>query len=209
MDKPDTLRTFVGLDFPEAINQQLFSIQQELRAQRPDDVMEYPPVESFHLTLFYLGGTPKAVYQEIENALMQVGEAFEPFSLTLEGLGVFSTKESFPLVFFVNVHDPTGQLQVLYAAVRDCVGRFGYTSDYPSYHPHVTLCKASPDTPPEMLEPFGALAQNFKVPSLGEIEIKEMTFYQSVPDREMAVYEPLKVIPLGKNKGEWLGDQGQ
>ena len=198
---PETLRTFVGLDFPEAINQQLFSIQQELRAQRPNDVMEYPPSESFHLTLFYLGGTPKTVFKEIEAGLMQVGEEFEPFPVTLEGLGVFSTKESYPLVFFVNVHDPTGQLQVLYAAVRDCVGRFEYTSDYPSYHPHVTLCKAPLDTPLEMLEPFGALAQDFKVPSLGEIEIKEMIFYQSAPDRETAEYELLKVIPLGKSSG--------
>lgn len=197
---PETLRTFVGLGFPEAINQQLFSIQQELRAQRPNDAMEYPPVESFHLTLFYFGRTPKAVYQEIQAALLEVGEAFDPFQLTLEGLGVFSTKESYPLVFFVNVQDPTGQLQVLYAAVRDCVGRFGYTSDYPSYHPHVTLCKASSDTPPEMLEPFGVLAQEFKVPSLGEIYVREMVFYQSVADQKTGVYEPLKVIPLTKNR---------
>lgn len=197
---PETLRTFVGLDFPEAINQQLFSIQQELRAQRSNDVMEYPPSESFHLTLFYLGGTPKTVFKEIEAALVQVGEEFEPFPVTLEGLGVFSTKESYPLVFFVNVHDPTGQLQALYAAVRDCVGQFGYTSDYPSYHPHVTLCKAPSDTAPELLEPFGALAQDFKVPSLGEIDVREMIFYRSAPDHETVVYEPMKVIPLGKNK---------
>jgi len=188
--------TFVAVDIPEPTKQKLLNIQENLYSKRPNDAMKYPPAESFHLTLFYLGDTPPSLRSRIENALITVGMASQPFSITVEGGGTFTTDEKFPRVFFVKVSDPSGNLQVLCKSVRRCLAQFNYKTEYPVYHPHITLCKASSQATSDMLSQFSTIGQDFNVPFLSTIVIKEMIFYQSVPNQSKATYIPLIKIPL-------------
>jgi 2'-5' RNA ligase len=196
MELPETLRTFVALDLPDTMKQKLVQVQQELHSRCPEGVMYWPPVQSFHLTLFYLGNTPSSLRPSIEDALTLVGQRHSPISLLIAGLGNFPDA-SLPRVFWVGAQDSNGQLQTLYDAIKDCLGQFGYKTDYPTYHPHITLCKAEAETAPDMLRPFSPIAKETQVPSLGTIRIEEMTYFHSVPNLDTSVYIPLKKIPLG------------
>ena len=89
MELPEILRTFVALDLPETTKQKLFDIQQELRSRCPSGAMSWPPLQTFHLTLFYLGNTPVSLRASIEDALATVGKKSSPFSLPIGYLGSF------------------------------------------------------------------------------------------------------------------------
>jgi 2'-5' RNA ligase len=76
------LRLFVGLDLPAPQRELLAALAGGLPGAR------WVPPENYHLTLRFIGATPRHVAEEIDHAL--AGLRLRPFELTFGGLGSFA-----------------------------------------------------------------------------------------------------------------------
>jgi RNA 2',3'-cyclic 3'-phosphodiesterase len=191
----ESIRTFVGIDFPEPLKRHLAGVQQRLVGPGGGNGLLWTPWRNFHLTLFYLGATPVSLLAPIEAALAAAAHPCPPFLLAFGRLGSFPVK-SLPRVVFLEVEDPSGGLQRLYARVCTALAQFDFHPDHPVYRPHITLCKANRRASPRVLKPLRESVDTLRVDTPSGQMVEESIYFHSVPDAAAPVYRPLKRLPL-------------
>ncbi|MCX8026105.1 MAG: RNA 2',3'-cyclic phosphodiesterase, partial [Thermanaerothrix sp.] len=82
------MRTFIAIEFPQSVQKQLGNLAQDLRSSGLRGVRWVPP-ENIHLTLKFLGDVKADTIQHLIHHLPTITQAYPPFSLRLQGLGVF------------------------------------------------------------------------------------------------------------------------
>ncbi|PCI60161.1 MAG: RNA 2',3'-cyclic phosphodiesterase [Kordiimonadales bacterium] len=93
--------------------------------------------EQLHLTLAFIGTVPVHTMREIEDELSRI--RFNPFELTLEGVGMFGTTDQ-PKALWAGVADGTPLLH-LHEKILNTLEQIDVTVDRRRYKPHVTLAR--------------------------------------------------------------------
>lgn len=124
-------RLFIAIPLPEPVHLTLEGLQGGLPAARR------VPVGNFHLTLRFLGELDKGSFEDIDAALSMISP--EPFSLDLEGCGIFGTEKR-PSSLWVGVA-PGPALHHLQQKIDNAMHRIGLGHDSRKYFPHVTLAR--------------------------------------------------------------------
>jgi 2'-5' RNA ligase len=137
---PPALRLFVAIAPPISVREALLPALEQTRAIAQGAKITHP--DDLHLTLLFLGATPKAEQPRIEAALHALAAKLRPLPIALSGTGSFG---------------PHGQPRVLYAAARtagapaeeeplaDLARRVRQALGAPDegrFVPHVTLARA-------------------------------------------------------------------
>lgn len=91
--KKDIIRTFVSVEMPIEIRENIAALAGEL----PQDSIRPVKPESMHLTLKFIGEIPSKQLADIEQKLRSV--EFAPFNLTLKGAGVFPNENYIRVVW--------------------------------------------------------------------------------------------------------------
>lgn len=136
MSEIPLLRLFIAVSTPGAIAAQLGELSGKLR--RSDADIRWERVEKMHVTLKFLGETPKEKIAELREALDRVASSTPPFTVELGGIGGFPTLRS-PRVLWVGIEDPSGTLHRVHAAIEESLARKGIARDERAFHPHITL----------------------------------------------------------------------
>ena len=124
-------RLFVGLDIHEPLAADL------AEARGGVESAHWQRDNQLHLTLAFIGDTPRKVTREIEDAL--AGIRFDPFEVSLEGVGMFG-KPRYPKILWAGVADKT-PFQHLHEKIAAALGRIDVEIDRRKYKPHVTLAR--------------------------------------------------------------------
>lgn len=124
-------RLFTGLQLPDDIGFALSLKRGGLSGARWIDP------ENYHITLRYIGDIDHRTAGEVFDALEMVG-AIEPFTLTLNHLGVFGGNKPRALYAGVEPSEPLNRLQ---ASQERLLQRIGITPDGRKFVPHVTLAR--------------------------------------------------------------------
>lgn len=124
-------RLFVGLDIHEPL------IHDLSEARGGVESAHWQRDNQLHLTLAFIGDTPRKATREIEDALAAI--RFDPFELSLEGVGMFG-KPKFPKILWAGVADKA-PLQHLHEKIATVLDRVGVEIDRRKYKPHVTLAR--------------------------------------------------------------------
>lgn len=90
-----------------------------------------------HLTLAFIGETPRRAKREIEDALARI--RFEPFDLSLSGVGMFG-KPKQPKVLWAGVQNKK-PLVHLHEKIASTLDRIDVETDRRKFKPHVTLAR--------------------------------------------------------------------
>jgi 2'-5' RNA ligase len=125
------MRLFVGIPLAAAVIEELSALS--LRLQSKSDGLRWPPPESWHITLQFLGTT--AEYECIVARLRELRAPAVP--ITLEGLGFFERAG----IFFAGVR-LTPELRDLQQSVTAATGLCGFIPETRPYHPHITLARS-------------------------------------------------------------------
>ncbi|TKT82878.1 RNA 2',3'-cyclic phosphodiesterase [Aquamicrobium sp. LC103] len=123
-------RLFTALEIPRDAALSLSLLRGGLPGARWIDV------ESYHLTLRFIGDVEGHVADEIANALDRVRRP--SFSLTLSGVGAFGSKK--PHSIYAGVM-PSPELNALQAEIERICQRLGLPADPRKFVPHVTLAR--------------------------------------------------------------------
>jgi 2'-5' RNA ligase len=96
--------------------------------------------EDYHITLQFLGDTPKENIPELISALKKAAAGCSPFELSLKEWGIFGTPAS-PRVLWAGVSGALEKLHALQGAVTAATLPLGFAGEARPYAPHLTLAR--------------------------------------------------------------------
>jgi len=190
------MRLFVALDIDADIRSRIALFRDQMRTLAPG--VRWVGPETFHVTLQFLGETPKV--EEIKRALAQVKAV--PVPLTFGGAGFFPTPQR-ARVFWVGIESGS-ELQTLVDNVGSALAPMGFKREGGEYHPHLTLARAGSgrphskpgDKPAPGLQAVRAKLEGQPQPEFGAMTAHEFILYQSTLTPSGSRYTRLATFPL-------------
>jgi len=148
------IRTFIALDTPDTIRNDMLALQKTLRESDAD--VRWEPKEKFHATIKFLGDTDEKRLPEIAAAIAESVRQSKPFEITYAGLGCFPDAKR-PRVIWVGCMNEDGTLETLKNFLDRDLHPFGFEREERKFHPHITLGRVKSN---KRLEDLTPLLQN-------------------------------------------------
>jgi RNA 2',3'-cyclic 3'-phosphodiesterase len=182
------VRVFIAVPLPGALKAKLASLQQEFR---------HLPVEAawvredgFHITLKFLGEVDSNQIGPISSYMLETAKCYQPFSLTLCGVGVFP-HESNPRILWLGIHDATGLMRQLQQTLEARLMPLGYSTEERPFAAHLTLARL------KRVSRRGELLVCLKAhreASLGQLNVDHIELVQSQLQPSGARYSTIKAV---------------
>ena len=130
----DTIRTFIAIKIPAAVQEKLGAIQDKLR--KADAQVSWVKPDSIHLTLKFLGDIEEAQIPAILEAMQASAKTVKPFQLQIGYAGAFPNM-SFPRVIWIGVTDDDGgSLKALEADLSSRLKTQDFQDEGGRFQPH-------------------------------------------------------------------------
>jgi 2'-5' RNA ligase len=189
-DKSDCIRTFVAIPLPDHVKRFLSNVQSELRSARLPAA--WPDPDRFHLTLKFLGPTPRDMLLPIQSAMADLSGAFPELTLKAEGMGVFPNVKKARVVWS-GIRGQTRQLTQVVTALDRQLHAIGIPAQSRPFFPHITLARIKKPVRQGVMNPLIKRFENEISPAF---RAKGLVFYESRLSPEGAVHTPLFQIKL-------------
>ncbi len=189
----DYLRTFIAIELPEEIKQELGRLQSRLRLLDQPGISPVKP-ESSHLTLKFLGNTPADKIEAIQAAMLAATRDTPAFELGLKGVGCFPNA-SRPRVVWVGLAGEE-ELLLLQMALEDSVEKLGFPREAREFTAHLTLARVKDDCLPEVRRALGERVQATVYQHGLEFQVDHVNLMRSVLKPTGAVYSVLHRVEL-------------
>jgi 2'-5' RNA ligase len=188
---PGALRAFVAIEIPAELLQALVRVQADLKTRGVR--ARWTRTENLHLTLKFMGATPKDRVEGVVTALRAAAAALDAFTLTAAGIGVFPNPHR-PRVLWAGLSGATDALERLQASLDHELEAIGIPREGRAFHGHLTLGRFSEGAGGgEIAAAIGAYASE----RFGSFEVGEMVLFQSDLRPQGPVYTVLARAPLG------------
>lgn len=141
---PKRIRTFIAVEIPAAVRQQLAALQHSL-APHAEGVKWVDP-EKVHLTLKFLGEVDEREIYEVCKRVEEVAGAWTAFECSVARAGAFPNA-SRPRVIWAGVARGATELTEIREALDDALGELGYPGENRSFTPHFTIGRVRRTSP--------------------------------------------------------------
>jgi len=196
---PDLLRLFIAIELSEEIRHNLAEVVREMQAISPEGI-RWVNAANIHLTLKFLGDTPRGNVDGLCSLLKQTTAELAPFALTVCGTGCFPTPRQ-PRVFWAGV-ESTSALNEVQHKIDQALRTLQIPPEKRAFSPHLTLARVSARVSDKNDNPFAlniyARLMNYQEKAFGAMEVTQVTLFQSTLARGGSLYTPLTRVPLGK-----------
>jgi 2'-5' RNA ligase len=192
MSNDSTIRTFLAIEIPKEILEQLERVQYRL-GRSMTGVIRWSKMSSVHLTLKFFGSITERDIRAIDDTLKTKAPSFVPFAVAVGTMGVFPGL-SRPRVLWVGLTEGMEELTALQAAIEQALEAEGFAREDRPYRPHLTLGRMKTDRRIEGLEKAIESHRDF---SAGSFKAREMVLFRSDLKPTGPVYTPLGRYPLG------------
>jgi 2'-5' RNA ligase len=193
------IRTFIAIELNEATHRALGELQAQLRHERAAHFVRWVAPENIHITLKFLGAVDAATVPALQRAIADTCAGTPPFTLTIEGIGVFPNLRR-PNVVWVGAG---GQVEIavqLAQKIEGACAALGFARDDRPFAPHLTLGRVRRDVSPSDRESIGEMVANAKVGALGELRVERVSVMKSELSPGGSVYTRLAAVELQMNK---------
>jgi 2'-5' RNA ligase len=190
---PDHPRLFVAVELPGAVRQALDHLQHELQRRALRGLRWVRP-EGIHLTLKFLGETPRDKLDTIEEALTGSTAGIAPHELSLGRLGTFGSRNA-PRVLWVDLAGDVETLQRLQEQVERALVPLGFPRENRGFSAHLTLARVGPESARDVAGPLAEATGSVSA-SPTRFEASEVALMMSKLGPGGAVYTQLKAFPL-------------
>ncbi len=196
----EIIRTFIAIKLDETLLIALKRVQDKFKRQMPPGTVRWVAPEGIHLTLKFLGDTPRARLPEIAAGLARAIAGFAPFEFSVEGRGCFPNFRR-PRVIWVAVRDKSQNLMRLNAAVEREIAPLGWPTEDRGFSPHLTLGRVTRDADRRAEEAIGQAVEKSVVEQIGRQRVSAISLIQSDLRPSGAVYSTLAEVPLDAAEG--------
>jgi 2'-5' RNA ligase len=184
----------VAVELPGEVLEALNRLQHELQRHVPAGLRWVRP-EGIHLTLKFLGETPREKVDAIQQAVKRAVKGIAPHEVALGSLGTFGGRSS-PRVLWVDLSGGTEALLRLQRQVDWDLDAIGYPSEKRPFSPHLTLARVRPENAQQVAEPLGEAVRSVGVPA-ATIPVRQVSLMLSKLGPGGAAYTRLESWPLG------------
>jgi RNA 2',3'-cyclic 3'-phosphodiesterase len=195
MTEAGTVRTFIALDPPEAVLNEIAAIQNRMRKLLAGDIRWVNPA-GIHLTLKFLGDITRTDVTTVADAVGPVAASCAPLSLDIGTAGFFPDAKR-PRILWLGTGGDVKGLVALQAAVENALAGRGFPREERTFRPHLTLARIKS---PRGLTGIAAFMDGQKDYRAGSFVGRAITFFQSTLTPKGAVYTKLAQFPFQENK---------
>ena len=188
-----TPRLFIALPISEEIRKGCEALQ-AIGKTKTTSVKWIDP-QQIHLTLVFLGWTDSSLRARIEEVIQEVSERSSPFSINVNGLGVFPPLRS-PKVVWAGIPEET-PLMKLQQDLTDRIGSLGIPLEKRPYRPHLTLGRVREGF---ASDPFTRWITQEKEVQIGQCTVSQVVLMESQLRPAGSVYESLFASPFKNRK---------
>lgn len=133
-------RVFCAIDLPQSARLSLIEHIGVLRRLVSHVRASWSRETNLHLTLKFVGEIHRNDVAEFSNAVSRAVKGVAPFSVVLEGAGVFPKRRD-PRVLWLGITDPEGKLADLHSRIEAECFAAGFPKEERPFHPHLTLAR--------------------------------------------------------------------
>lgn len=188
------IRTFIAIQIPESIKNEIFLIQAKLRAAGKG--ISWTKADNIHLTLKFLGPTDDTLIDSIRDKISASIAGKKPFKIQVNGLGAFPTLKR-PRIIWIGANAESDHLREISRNLNENLESLGFESEKRKFTAHLTIGrvkdarKISP-----ILERMNDLT-NFDA---GEFMVEKIELIKSDLHPSGAIYTPLRKIMLDSDE---------
>jgi len=165
----------------------------DLKENLRHEPIKWVEEHNIHITLKFLGETEEQLIPAIGQAVNTVALATAPFSLRLNGIGIFGSSYQ-PRVVWAGI-DPYEHLSSLMNHVHESLVSVGFERDRQNLVPHLTLGRIKFLRDKLM---FRKTIEQYKEISSTPMVITGMILYESILKKEGPEYRILQAHPFNK-----------
>jgi 2'-5' RNA ligase len=197
----ETLRAFVAVEVSETVAERAGALVDRLRGSSAGGEVKWVQPHHFHLTLKFLGQTPRPDLPALSEALQRVSATAAPFTLELGGLGAFPTVRR-PRVVWLGVTAGGEALARLAGATETACEALGWAREEKPYRAHLTLgrvrerSRGAPSRPAARPEALTRALERESGSEAGETRVERIVLVRSELGRGGPVYTVLDAFPL-------------
>ena len=191
---PDEVRTFVAVELPKDVLQQVSRVLRHLRSLEIRTIRWVRP-EGVHLTLRFLGEVPVSCLHQVERAVCGSVSGQALLRLQLAGLGVFPSL-SRPRVLWLSLGGDLDTLGALQKRVEDALSQRGFISVSRAFSPHLTLGRVPRSLNPEDREHLLSAIGSVPVPKNTSFPVTGVSLMRSSLTRNGAEYKRIALFPF-------------
>ena len=182
---PANPRLFVAVELPGPVLEAVGRLQHELQRHVPRGMRWVRP-EGIHLTLKFLGETPRERVPAIAEVLAGSVAGIGPHELSLGAMGTFGSRGA-PRVVWVDLEGDVETLGRLKGQVDGALDAIGFPREKRTFTAHLTLARVRPESAREVAEP---LAQALRSTSVAQatFPVRELSLMLSKLGPGGAVY---------------------
>ena len=130
------MRLFIAVDISDEARSAAAAHIAELRRRYLGVKVSWVRPENLHITVKFLGETPKDKIDGIKEALAAAAAAIRPFEIQLSKPGSFGKK-----VLFINTADEGGALKAVHGRVEAALDPLGFDRENREFRPHITIAR--------------------------------------------------------------------
>ena len=192
-----TVRTFIAIELLDQARSALIEVQNRLKALVPPKSVRWTAPQNIHLTLHFLGDINAADVEKAAEVVKVAASNYQPFTLTLTGLGCFPNTRR-PRIVWVGVGGETRLLAALYQELGERLKVINFTPETRPYSAHLTIGRVN-KIPPRHLPQLGAVLEQEKqaIGELAQLAVTEIKLIKSDLQPAGPVYTPLARGILG------------
>jgi 2'-5' RNA ligase len=166
------MRTFIAIEIPSEIKSTLAALQNDLRRAGAD--VSWAKPENVHLTLKFLGEVDERRIGEIEKVCVSSAADFKPFTLSLNGKGVFPNLRQ-PRVLWAGLAGDIENVVEIRRRLEDGLALIGLEREEKAFSPHLTIGRLKSNKKTRELL---AIADAYQLPALS-FEVTEIVLMKS------------------------------
>jgi 2'-5' RNA ligase len=185
------MRLFVALEIPETVRKNLAAMRETFSFI--GSKLRWVPPQNFHVTLKFIGSVPPEKLPPIIEALGRVS-LVDRVQLRIRGVGWLVNAKT-GVMLFATVEE-SKPLSALVMAIDQQLEHLGFTPENRTFMPHLTLVRASRDTPANSQTALRELAEQHKRRDFGSVTAGEFHLVESKTLPAGPIYSKLQSFPL-------------
>ncbi len=192
----EPIRCFIAIELPDELRDRLSNLQAQLKTESQPGVKWVNPY-GIHLTLKFLGSVAQDRIGEITRAMKEVAQSASPFTLQVEGLGVFPNPKRVQ-VAWVGLGGEVDKLAELQQGIESALASLGFAPEKRRFTPHLTLGRVRDRASPEERQRLGQLIAETRFELAYSFPVSAISLMRSQLTREGAIYSQIDSVELGK-----------
>lgn len=185
------IRTFIAIELPDDIQERIAAVIAD--AASAGGRVKWVEANNLHLTLKFLGGVEEAMLTSVQNALTDIAQRSQQFTMLLRGVGGFPNFKR-PRVLWVGVDAPQTLLD-LQSRIESALEQIGFEREQRAFHPHITIGRVKAS------QGIATLVQRLSKhenETFGEVHVQQITLMRSDLTPQGPIYTPLSHHQLGE-----------